>query len=86
MEEPVDAADALLAAQRLAEQLRRPYHLELSDHPDGLEARVGASLGIALFPQHAHSLEGLVQAADKVMYQAKKSGKNQCVVAEPPPS
>jgi diguanylate cyclase (GGDEF)-like protein len=72
MEEPVDAADALLAAQRL----------ELSDHPDGLEAKVGASVGIALYPQHAGSLEALVQAADKVMYQAKKSGKNQCFMAE----
>jgi diguanylate cyclase (GGDEF)-like protein len=82
MEEPVDPADALMAAQRLAEQLRKPYRLELSDHPDGLEAKVGASLGIALFPQHAGSLEALVQAADKVMYQAKKSGKNQCFMAE----
>lgn len=82
MEEPVDMPDALLAAQRLAESLRRPYRLELGDHPEGLEARVGASVGIALFPQHAANLESLVRAADKVMYQAKKSGKNQCLMAE----
>ena len=82
MEEPADAPDALLAAQRLAESLRRPYRLELPDHPEGLEARVGASIGIALFPQHAGAMEALVQAADKVMYRAKKSGKNQCLMAD----
>ena len=82
MEEPADAADALLAAQRLGESLRQPYRLELRDHPEGLEARVGASIGIALFPQHAAELEALVRAADKIMYRAKKSGKNQCLMAE----
>ena len=82
MEEPADAPDALLVSQRLAERLRQPYRLELRDHPDGLEVTVGASIGIALFPQHATELEGLVQAADKTMYRAKKSGKNQCFIAD----
>ncbi len=81
MDEPADAADALLAAQRLAESVRKPYLLELRDHPAPVEVRVGASVGIALFPQHASDLDALVRAADTVMYRAKKAGKNQCVVA-----
>jgi len=81
MEEPTDAADALLAAQRMAESLRKPYLLDLHDHPAPVEVRVGASIGIALYPQHAGDLDALVRAADGVMYRAKKAGKNQCVVA-----
>ena len=82
MEEPADAADALLAAQRLADSVRKPYRLELRDHPAPLQVQVGASIGIALFPQHASALDALVCAADAVMYRAKKTGKNQCFVAE----
>ena len=81
MEEPADQADALLAAQRLADSVRKPYRLELRDHAEPVEVRVGASVGIALFPQHATELDALVCAADAVMYRAKKAGKNQCVVA-----
>lgn len=81
MEEPADAADALLAAQRLADNVRKPYLLELRDHAAPVQVKVGASVGIALFPQHAGDLDALVRAADTVMYQAKKAGKNQCVVA-----
>jgi diguanylate cyclase (GGDEF)-like protein len=81
MERPVDAADALLAAQRLAESVRMPYQLELRDHPEPVEVRVGASVGVALYPLHAQDLDSLVRAADGVMYRAKKSGKNQCIVA-----
>ncbi len=81
MEEPADAADALLAAQRLADNVRKPYLLELRDHAAPVQVRVGASVGIALFPQHAGDLDALVRAADTVMYRAKKAGKNQCVVA-----
>lgn len=82
MEEPADAADALLAAQRLADNVRKPYLLELRDHAAPVQVQVGASVGIALFPQHAGDLDALVRAADTVMYRAKKAGKNQCVVAD----
>jgi diguanylate cyclase (GGDEF)-like protein len=81
MDEPADAADALLAAQRLADSLRKPYLLELRDQPQPVEVRVGASIGIALYPQHAADLDALVLAADAVMYRAKRTGKNQCIVA-----
>ncbi|RNE88912.1 diguanylate cyclase domain-containing protein [Marichromatium sp. AB31] len=42
--------------------------------------RVGASAGIAIYPDHASSPELLVRRADQAMYAAKKRGKNKCVV------
>ncbi len=82
MEEPADAADALLLAQRLAAGLRKPYQLQLHGQPGPVEVQVGASIGIALYPQHAADLDALVRAADGVMYRAKNAGKNQCVMAQ----
>ena len=43
-----------------------------------LQARtvcVGASIGVALFRQHANSLEGLYEGADLALYDAKWSGR-----------
>ena len=39
-------------------------------------SRITASLGIAIFPQHAENGEQLVTHADSAMYQAKSAGKN----------
>lgn len=41
----------------------------------GQIARVGASIGIAIFPQDGDNLELLLKAADAAMYRAKKGGK-----------
>ncbi|TSE19273.1 Phytochrome-like protein cph2 [Tepidimonas alkaliphilus] len=43
---------------------------------DGRSLRITASLGIAVFPDHAGSLAELVAAADLAMYHAKSAGKN----------
>ena len=42
--------------------------------------RVGASVGIALFPNHTNDITKLVCLADTAMYQAKSSGKNQVFI------
>lgn len=46
--------------------------LEIEDH----DLSVGASIGIALYPQHGENFETLLQHADMAMYQAKSNGKN----------
>ena len=60
-----DASSARSRAASLAELISR-------EDIDGL--RVGASVGIALFPRHAETLEALIQAADGAMYAAKRDG------------
>jgi diguanylate cyclase (GGDEF)-like protein len=37
---------------------------------------VGASVGVALYPADADSVDGLVKLADNAMYRAKRAGKN----------
>ncbi len=43
---------------------------------NGHALQVGASIGVALFPDHALTAEGLRQIADRAMYEAKTHGKN----------
>jgi diguanylate cyclase (GGDEF)-like protein len=62
----------------VAERLRR--RIEQIEVPD--VGHVTASLGIATFPQHASSRDTLVVAADRALYNAKRSGRN-CVCVTP---
>ena len=62
-----DAADAEAAASRLLTALRQPFHL------DQMGLHIDASIGIALSPQHATDINGLLQRADIALYQAKSS-------------
>ena len=45
---------------------------------------VSISLGLALFPQHGHTAEELIQAADAALYRAKQAGRNRLMIAEEP--
>lgn len=64
-------AELSVLAERLVGTLAEPIGI-------GREtAQVGASIGIAVFPRDAHSVDSLLRAADKAMYQAKARGKNQ---------
>jgi diguanylate cyclase (GGDEF)-like protein len=70
----------LQLCEQLCGELARPYAL---DH-EGCAVRVelGASVGLALYPLHAQEADGLILAADRAMYGAKRNGKNRCVLAE----
>jgi len=54
---------------RLCDQLSRPLNIM----PTG----INASLGIAVFPEHAANMDGLLHVADQAMYAAKARGDNQ---------
>jgi diguanylate cyclase (GGDEF)-like protein len=77
---PADADGALQKGGQLVAALRAPFGLAT---PGGaaLEANVGASVGVALFPDHGATADEVVHAADDAMYQAKKGGKNTCRLA-----
>ncbi len=54
----------------LIEQLGTPYTI------DGLELRVGVSIGISLYPRDGLQAQQLVNQADEAMYRAKQAGRN----------
>jgi diguanylate cyclase len=60
-----DASAAASAAERVRRALARPFEL------DDLTVSVQASIGIAVFPDDAQTIDGLLQRADVAMYQAK---------------
>ncbi|MBL4693283.1 MAG: GGDEF domain-containing protein [Magnetovibrio sp.] len=45
------------------------------------ELCMGASIGIAHFPEHGTQTETLIKVADDAMYEAKRRGKNQFVIS-----
>ncbi len=59
-----------LVAGRLIEAVSQPMVLA------GQSVVVGVSVGIARFPQHGRTVEGLMRAADLAMYAAKAAGRN----------
>jgi diguanylate cyclase (GGDEF)-like protein len=65
-------------AEKLREALRAPY-----DVPKAT-ATLGASIGIAIFPQHGTDADDLQRAADAALYQSKREGKNRITVARTP--
>ncbi|MBW5448836.1 diguanylate cyclase [Cohnella sp. CFH 77786] len=45
---------------------------------DGMEVRVTASIGVAIYPNDGSEGKTLIQHADQAMYEAKMRGKNNC--------
>ncbi|PTS85585.1 two-component system response regulator [Pseudomonas sp. HMWF032] len=68
LEHPEDAARI---AEKLIEQVSVRHTIE------GVDVTLGASVGIACFPECGQTVEGLLRAADMAMYEAKRSGRQQ---------
>jgi diguanylate cyclase (GGDEF)-like protein len=71
------------AAVTFAEALRR--EIAACTRLDGRDidlSAVTASIGVAVFPDHAADADGLLHAADAAMYAVKRRGKNGVAVAE----
>ena len=65
------AEDAERVARRIALAIAEPFEL----HGHGID--IGASVGVALTPDHGSSIEALMRAADIAMYRAKERGGSQ---------
>jgi diguanylate cyclase (GGDEF)-like protein len=63
---PTDLVSACAVAERLVDALKEPFCIE------GLSLEVGASIGVALHPEHGASAQELLQHADVAMYAAKR--------------
>jgi diguanylate cyclase (GGDEF)-like protein len=71
------ASGALVIAERLRRAIEEHRFLEAQ----GISARISASFGIATYPDHALSPEGLIQKSDQAMYRVKEREKNGIEVA-----
>ena len=66
----------LALARRLGERIRKIicHHIFLRD--EGLNERLGASIGVATYPSEAHTKEELIQLADERMCRDKKKNRD----------
>ncbi|MBN2885621.1 MAG: EAL domain-containing protein [Chromatiaceae bacterium] len=69
VEDLVDEEAPRIIAQKLLDALAEPFAL------DERQLYVSASIGIALYPRDADSLDSLIKHADSAMYAAKASGR-----------
>lgn len=69
--------DAERIAGRALAALSEPFRSE------GQAVDMGASIGVALAPDHGRELTGLMKAADIAMYHAKDNGRSRVSVYEP---
>lgn len=68
------ADEAVKVGEKIVEELCRPFKLHLGT------AEIGASVGVAVFPDHEDSAAALVKLADKAMYESKSKGRGTCTV------
>ncbi len=70
------ADDAAVIADKVIQAVSQPITFT------GLQLKVGASVGIALYPTNGNNPEHLLKQADSAMYATKNSGKNGYSFAE----
>lgn len=70
LQEVTAGEDAGQVADKIIQALDQPFDLS------GKECRVGASVGISLYPDNGEDVETLLSRADTAMYDVKRHGKN----------
>lgn len=73
----IDGEEARMVAQKIIDALAPPF--EIQEH----ECQIGASIGIALYPDHGTDPNQLLQNADSAMYHAKSRGRNRSAMFRP---
>jgi len=68
--ELTDAADALALAEKIRQEVRRPYTI------NGHQLTISCSLGVAIYPDDGTDELALTKRADEAMYRAKNSGRD----------
>ena len=65
-----DPEGAVIVSKRIISALQEPIALSQGKYP------IGASIGIAVYPQDGEQIDDLVRHADAAMYEAKRRGRN----------
>ena len=71
--------EALILAERIREKIAN----NAFGMPTGGEMKITISLGVAAIPAHGLDAEGLIEAADQALYDAKSQGRNRVCAASP---
>lgn len=71
----IDGLDYPEQAAKVAEKLIE--RVSVRKQIDGVDITLGASVGIATYPECGANLDGLLRAADIAMYEAKRAGRQQ---------
>ncbi len=72
-----DASEAVGLAERLIDEIEKPYDL------GGREVQIGASVGVALAPLHSSDPDRLLRFGDVALYDAKSKGRCQVSLFTP---
>jgi len=70
LEEIENRRNAEVVAGKIMEAVERP--VQIREH----EILISTSIGIALYPDDAEDMEGVIKCADMALYQAKEEGRN----------
>ena len=70
----------VLVAERLREVVMT---MKVPSNTDKPLPPVTVSIGVAVFPEHGATLEEVMQASDKALYESKRAGRNRVTVAPP---
>ena len=63
-------------SEKLREQLAQPFSL------GRVTARIGASIGVAFFPDHGNDVRSIMIRADEAMYRGKRGGGDTVAIAK----
>ena len=72
-----DVTGAVTTAEKIHDVIRSEPFAGVGEEP----IRITTSIGIASYPEHADTYQGLVEAADRALYQAKQEGRDRVRVA-----
>ncbi|RLQ90028.1 PAS domain S-box protein [Planomicrobium sp. Y74] len=75
------AIDSLEAAEDMAKKILDSYETPLCFN--GVNIKIGAGIGISLYPDHSIDEKQLIKFADLALYEAKKLGRDMYKVYEP---
>jgi diguanylate cyclase (GGDEF)-like protein len=74
----VNSASAVQIAERIRQEIERNKFIE----KEGLNLHLTASIGVAVYPEHAVTKKAILDAADGAMYAVKRDARNKVYIAE----